>query len=423
MEQNLKIIVFDDDPTGSQTLHGCPLLLNFSSSNLAAGLADPGPLLFLITNTRALEPNQVAEELKAICSRLKPLLQTLKRPWLVVSRGDSTMRGHTPLELDLLWDLLGPFHAKLLVPAFPEGGRTTVAAQHLLHGKPVHLSPFAKDQRFGYGSSDLSQWLEFKSGGRIVSKTVAKLRPSDSLAQLAQGQWAVIDAQTPEDLGRLGNSLRQELIGAGRRHLCQSAASLLNGLAQIRPAQFSLNQLSPCQGPGLVLVGSYVPLADQQLQQLLAAPGCRGVEYPIDQFDPAEPQHLHTLLLTKLETIQSKGFTPVLYSSRGERIDLTPLGQQQIAKGMAKLALNLPLPPGYVIAKGGTTSFTFLRDGLGLERLALMGQLLPGLSLVLPEPAHPQWGLIPVITFPGNLGDSKTLLECWQSLERWRLTE
>ena len=122
MASSPKIIVFDDDPTGSQTVRGCPLLLDFSTASLQAGLADPSPLLFLLTNSRALEPEQVRQQLTALCQRLKPLLAQLERPWLLVSRGDSTLRGHTPLELEVIRSELGPFAANLLVPAFPQGG-------------------------------------------------------------------------------------------------------------------------------------------------------------------------------------------------------------------------------------------------------------------------------------------------------------
>ena len=159
MASSPKIIVFDDDPTGSQTVRGCPLLLDFSMASLQAGLADPSPLLFLLTNSRALEPEQVRQQLTALCQRLRPLLEELQRPWLVVSRGDSTLRGHTPLELEVIRSELGPFAANLLVPAFPQGGRTTAAGVHLLHGEPLHHSAFARDLRFGYPSSDLPQWL------------------------------------------------------------------------------------------------------------------------------------------------------------------------------------------------------------------------------------------------------------------------
>ncbi|HBU26290.1 MAG TPA: hypothetical protein DEB19_02950 [Synechococcales bacterium UBA8138] len=418
MEHNIKIIVFDDDPTGSQTVHGCSLLLNFSSSNLAAGLADPSALLFLITNSRALEPEQVRDQLQLICARLKPLLENYQRPWLVVSRGDSTLRGHTPLEQELISAGLGPFHANLLVPAFPQGGRTTEAGSHLLHGKPVHLSAFAADQRFGYQTSVLSEWLATKSAGRINAAQVALLRANQPLADLAVGQWAVIDAHTPEDLDELAKTLRFELIAGGRRHFCQSAASLLNGLAELKPRLLSKADLPPCRGPGLVIVGSHVPLADQQLELLLAEPGCRGVEYPVDQ--PAATD-FEPLLLTKLQSIRSQGLTPVLFSSRGERRGFSPAQQQQLALRMAKLALSLGPPLGFVIAKGGTTSFTLLRAGLGLDRLQLLGQLLPGLSLVQPQPHHPIWGDLPIVTFPGNLGDATSLRQCWQLLEAWRL--
>lgn len=425
MEHNLKIIVFDDDPTGSQTVHGCSLLLDFSSNNLKAGLADSGPLLFLITNSRALEPAQVVELFTTICKRLKPLLAELNRPWLVVSRGDSTLRGHTPLEQELICRLLGPFHANLLVPAFPQGGRTTLAGQHLLHGEPVHLSPFGKDRRFAYNSSDLGQWLEFKSGGRLKAARIKNLHAADSLADLAAGEWVVVDAQTPQDLDDLGKSLRQELLEAGKQHFCQSAASLLNGLAQSPAIQFSLAQLPPRRGPGLVLVGSYVPLADQQLELLLAETSCRGVEFPVDQWleNPAiKPLDLGLgLQRQQLSAIAAAGLTPVLFSSRGERQAISADQQNQLALAMAELALSLPPPLAYLIAKGGTTSFTLLRDGLGLQRLRLLGQLLPGLSLLQAQPAHPIWGEMPIVTFPGNLGDASSLQECWQLLEQWRL--
>ncbi|MEI7952710.1 MAG: diguanylate cyclase, partial [Synechococcaceae cyanobacterium ELA182] len=53
-EPALKIIVIDDDPTGSQTVHGCPLLLRWDAASLAQALRQPSPLLFLLANTRAL---------------------------------------------------------------------------------------------------------------------------------------------------------------------------------------------------------------------------------------------------------------------------------------------------------------------------------------------------------------------------------
>ncbi|MEB3176653.1 MAG: four-carbon acid sugar kinase family protein, partial [Synechococcus sp.] len=360
MASSPKIIVFDDDPTGSQTVRGCPLLLEFSSASLEAALADPSPLLFLLTNSRALEPQEVREQLTLICRRLRPLLQQLQRPWLVVSRGDSTLRGHTPLEHDLIRAELGPFHASLLVPAFPQGGRTTSKGVHLLHGEPVHQSPFARDRRFAYPSSDLAQWLEHKSAGVISANAVVRLPQPAAIAQLQPGQWAVADVQAPADLEAIGAVVLQELA-QGRRHLCQSAASLINGLAAMPSRLLEPLELPPITAGGVVLVGSHVPLADQQLEQLLAEPSCAGVEFPL-QASEADLQRLSAAL----QAIRGSGRTPVLFSTRGEQPGFTPLQQRQLALRMAQVVLALDAPLGYVIAKGGTTSLTLLQQGLGL---------------------------------------------------------
>jgi uncharacterized protein YgbK (DUF1537 family) len=86
-----------------------------------------------------------------------------------------------------------------------------------------------------------------------------------------------------------------------------------------------------------------------------------------------------------------------------------------------------------VISKGGTTTQTLLAEGLGLDWVALQGQLLPGLSLVVvpasvatggpvpgafsPRGPDPRVAGLPVVTFPGNLGDAETLDVAWRLME------
>ena len=70
---------------------------------------------------------------------------------------------------------------------------------------------------------------------------------------------------------------------------------------------------------------------------------------------------------------------------------------------------------GYMISKGGTTTQTLLSRGLQLRSLNLEGQLLPGLSVVRPSGGRLQQ--LPILTFPGNLGDPGTLLLAWQRME------
>ncbi len=442
----LKIVVIDDDPTGSQAVHSCPLLLRWDPPTLRAGLRDPSPLLFLLADTRALEPEAATERVRRICRALKAALTEagIDR-WLVVSRGDSTLRGHFPLEIEAIAAELGPFDATLLVPAFVEGGRTTVEGMHLLHGEPVHHSPFARDARFGYGTSHLPSWVEQKSGGRLRAEDVERidleeLEPEregslvERLRGLSGNRLVVVDAERPEQLKVLGAAVRA--VVPGRRLLFQSAASLLSGLADLTPQPLSPAELAALRrgsAPGAVLVGSHVPLSDRQLAELLGEPDCAGVELPVDvvlaalrRGDP-EPsalvealQPLQAALLERMVQGWCAGRTPVLFTSRGERSCRDGVERRRLGLGlaglMARIAAGLPPGLGYLLSKGGTTSQTLLTDGLALAAVRLEGQLLPGLSLLRLPAGHPRFALLPLLTFPGNLGDSGTLREAWQRL-------
>ena len=447
-----KIIVFDDDPTGSQTLWGCPLLLRWDAETLAWGLAQPSPFLFLITNSRALDPTAATERLRQICGALKPALAAAQAAgsidrWWLVSRGDSTLRGHFPLEVDVINAELGPFDATFLAPAFLPGGRTTVAGQHLLSGRPVHESAFASDGLFGYSTSYLPAWVEQKTAGRIGADQVERLdlaalelggEPLRQRLAGFQGNCCVaVDAERPQQLAALGAAVREltapaaaERWGRPRRFLFQAAASLLNGLAPLPPQPLAGAGLvglrrSGAQGllPGLVLVGSHVPLADAQLECLLAEPRCGGVELEVAQLaellarvegDSDSGQGRLAALeqgyLLALRRQLAAGRTPVLFSSRGEYQCASAAERRHLglalAALMARLAGALAPELGYLISKGGITSHTLLATGLNRAAVALQGQLLPGLSLVLA-------GDLPVVTFPGNLGNAQGLRQAW----------
>jgi uncharacterized protein YgbK (DUF1537 family) len=447
MAAPFKILVIDDDPTGSQTVHSCPLLLRWDPATLAAGLEHPSPLLFLLANTRALAPQAAAERVRQICRALAAALAAagIARWWLV-SRGDSTLRGHFPLEVDVITAELGPFAATLLIPAFLEGGRTTVGGVHLLHGQPVHETPFARDGLFGYGTSHLPTWVEEKSGGRMLAQQVQRLDGAELDRAAADGGQAVaarlaawqnqpvvvVDAQRPQQLTALAGVVR----ASSRPVLAQSAASWIQALAALAPQPRNAAGLAQWrrrgQGgeplPGLVLVGSHVPLADAQLELLLREPGCVGIELPVARLarvlEGPFPEPLLASLeqdwMLQLQALLAQGHTPVLFTSRGELRCGSVAERRRLGDGlaalMARLAAALAPQLGYLISKGGITTHTLLADGLGLAAVELQGQLLPGLSLVLtpPEAAVPQ---LPVLTFPGNLGDAGTLRQAWSCME------
>ena len=149
-----KIIVLDDDPTGSQTVHSCLLLMRWDVATLKEALADNAPLFFVLTNTRGMSAERASTITREVCRNLKLALAGEDIHPLFVSRSDSTLRGHYPVETDVMAEELGPFDAHFLVPAFFEGGRITRDSVHYLRtgGKetPVHETEFARDSIFGF---------------------------------------------------------------------------------------------------------------------------------------------------------------------------------------------------------------------------------------------------------------------------------
>ena len=446
----MKVVVIDDDPTGSQTVHGCPLLLRWDVETLRRALSHPSPLLFLLADTRSLAPVAAAERNREIASNLDGALraEALQRAdVLLVSRGDSTLRGHGVLEPETLQEAFGPFDATFHVPAFLEGGRTTVQGVHLLHGQPVHTTPFALDRLFGFSSSDLAAWLEEKSSGAIRRADVQRIsgreldaaggpglpRLVNRLRTLRGNVPVVVDAERQQQLCSFGAAVRA--LRSEKRFLFRSAASLVRALADPGPQPLDAAGLAGLRRraadgrplPGLVMVGSHVPLADQQLELLLEEPDCHGVELPVRRIARVLEGPTPDLLLADLErvwsqelkTLLASGCTPVLFTSRGElRFASEQEGRRfsrETARLMGRLASSVATDLGYLISKGGITTQTLLADGLGLEAVQLEGQLLPGLSLVRPSAGRFQG--LPILTFPGNLGSADTLREAWQRLE------
>ena len=67
----MKFVVFDDDPTGSQTVHDCLLLLRWDCSTLVKGFESKSNLFFILANTRALSEKDAKLTIEAICKILR----------------------------------------------------------------------------------------------------------------------------------------------------------------------------------------------------------------------------------------------------------------------------------------------------------------------------------------------------------------
>jgi uncharacterized protein YgbK (DUF1537 family) len=434
-----KIIVLDDDPTGSQTVHSCLLLTRWDVDTLRLGLSDDAPIFFVLTNTRALTPAQADVVTRDVCRHLKQAiaLETIQ-DFLIVSRSDSTLRGHYPVETDAIAEELGPFDAHFLTPAFFEGGRITRDSIHylIINGveTPVHETEFARDSVFGYSYSYLPDYAAEKTKGRIPADQVERFLLTDMrggclqrLLQLTGNPCVAVDAQTQADL----NQFAADVLTAaaqGKRFLFRSAASLLTALAALPPqpvAPENMAEYTRNGQPGAVVVGSHVKKTTEQLEDLLKAPGTVAIEVDVVHLLEESAKRRADLLEDTLKQIYSThaaGKTPVIYTSRQE---LTfPDAQTRLDFGIAVSALlmdivrSLPTDIGFLISKGGITSNDVLSKGLALTSARLLGQILPGCSIVRTSADHPQFPNLPVVLFPGNVGDRTTLAEVYQRLRR-----
>jgi uncharacterized protein YgbK (DUF1537 family) len=436
MSNQPQIIVLDDDPTGSQTVHSCLLLTQWDVPTLIQGLQDQSNIFFILTNTRALTPPEAADRTIEVCQNLKIALQQANvQNFLLVSRSDSTLRGHYPIETDAIASELGEFDAHFLMPAFFEGGRFTKDSIHYLVIKglptPVHETEFARDSVFAYSSSYLPDYVAEKTQGRIPADQVERFLMADirtgsldRLLQLSHNHCCVVDGENQADFDRFAADLLQA-AQQGKKFLFRSAASILTSLANLGPqpvAAEQMRQMVRNQQPGVVIVGSHVQKTTAQLQELLKVDGTVGIEIAVDRLlAGTDPELLVAEATDRLTQIFQTGQTAVVYTSRQELQFPDAAARLQfgltVSATLMSIVQQLPADIGFLISKGGITSNDILSHGLQLPMVRLLGQIHPGCSVVQTAADHPRFPLLPVVLFPGNVGDDRALANVYQLLQ------
>jgi uncharacterized protein YgbK (DUF1537 family) len=433
-----RIAVLDDDPTGSQTVHDVAVVTALEPKEFAAGLATPGSTCFVLTNTRSLPEDQAVQLNTTVGRALLELGAELNAPIELVSRSDSTLRGHVIAELHALdavrRDLTGHgYDGVLLAPAYLEAGRFTAGDVHWARvgGQllPVGDTEFAHDATFGYTSSNLRDFVAEKSGGAIRAADVygiglddirlgGPMRVADILTGVAGGAFVVVNATDYADLEVvvLGLLQAQDL---GRSFLCRTGPSFVRALAGLEPkAPLTAAELWPTGSPGghgLVVVGSHVGLTSRQVQIARARGVLTEVELDVATLlDPAR-RTAHVEEVTGRVLAALADSEVLLYSSRRLVRGADAAGSLEIARTVSEAVVEAVRgartgKPAWVVAKGGITSHDVAVHGLGIRRAEVVGQLLPGLiSVFRPLQAPTEVVGVPYVVFAGNVGDDTTL--------------
>ncbi|MDH4118455.1 MAG: hypothetical protein OEX04_15785 [Acidimicrobiia bacterium] len=397
------VVVLDDDPTGTQTVADVPVLLTWDDESLREE-SQRSPCWFMLTNSRALpEPEAVA-----LAGRIGDQIRGLGVDVAVVSRSDSTLRGHFPAEVDAL----GVDHdLTLLVPAFPDGGRITVDSTHYLvqNGarRPVAETEFARDPVFGYSSSYLPDWVEEKTGGRVLSSEVVRLllddiaagRAPDVLANAPVGATVVADSVTDAHVEAVAAAVRI-VENAGRRVLARTAASFARARMGVRRSDL-LDPMVTVDGPGgLVVVGSHVATSTEQLERLLLLEGVVNIE--VDVMEALSGRIDTGAIADQIDALLEAGSVAVLSTSRA-----LVSGSLDTAKAVSgcisAIVRGVGVRPGFLVSKGGITSSDVATTGLGGRRAIVMGQVQPGVAVWRHDVSSRHPGLVQVV-YPGNVG-------------------
>ncbi|NJL56622.1 hypothetical protein HC928_16760 [bacterium] len=370
-----KLVVLDDDPTGTQTVYDIPVFTMWTVDVLAKALRDSSYVgFFILTNSRTMTAEGATKLNQEIAANLRAASRQTGVPVDVISRSDSTLRGHFPLEIDILYDALeGDFDGCLLIPFFAEGGRYTINDTHYVAEAdrltPAADTPFAQDRVFGYRSSNLAAWIEEKSGGRIQATEVASIsiddirlggpdRVVERLMALSGRTYCVVNAASLSDLHVVVVGLMRAQA-QGKCFLFRTAASFVQarlGLTR-RPLLDAEAIADPAVlGGGLILVGSYVPKTTAQLRHVVQYCAVEHIELDVikllndplavvDEVTPRVNAALHTG--DDIVVYTSRDLIAVDDAARNLAIGST------VSQSLISIVQAVAHRPRYILAKGG----------------------------------------------------------------------
>jgi uncharacterized protein YgbK (DUF1537 family) len=433
-----KVVVLDDDPTGTQTIHSLPVLTEWSVQTLRTELENDLPAFYILTNSRSFTLS-IAQKINAqIGHNLFEAAQQTGREFVVVSRSDSTLRGHFPGEVEVLANALAQsYDGWIINPFFLEGGRYTINDVHYVDEEgvlvPAGQTEFARDRAFGYSASNLRHWVEEKTAGKIAAKDVATVSIEDLrregpesvttfLMTLSGGQACVINAAGYRDLevfvyGLLAAEAR------GKKFLFRTAASFVQVRAGLSPRPLlTQSDLKLTQaGGGLIVVGSYVPRSTDQVNSLLSNTDILHTEINVeallnDQFRDDEINRV----VKEVDQALHKGNDIVIFTSRqlmtGKDAKTSLEIGQKVSQGLVSIVKRIKTAPRYILAKGGITSSDIATQALSVKKALVRGQILPGVP-VWQLGAESRFPVLAYIVFPGNVGDENALVNVMHQLK------
>lgn len=412
-----RVVVLDDDPTGTQAARDVTVLLD-PDEGLLGEVLEVEQSVYVQTNSRALSEADAVAQLRSVRQQLDRLSDGRGFDVRVVLRGDSTLRGHVFSESRVMLDA-DTDAVMLFVPAFPEGGRVTRDGVHLVRRGdeevPVGETEFARDPVFGFVASDLGEFVRERTGETAVVVDLASVRSGGlafTLRTAPAGSIIVADAVEPRDIRSIADAVRRAWTTRGVVVRC--AASLAAELAEVAAPVLLEPSVLQTDKRILVVCGSHTELARAQLRHLELAVGAASV---VDTGSALEDPGAEGRRVAAVEERRHRpGGVRLIATARDRRAEHSSLGHgAAVMQALTTAAAILGEQSALVVTKGGITASDVIHRSLGARRGRVRGQVAPGVSVwdVRTSAGRPVRCLI----VPGNMGSESILSDT----VRWAL--
>lgn len=443
---NKKIVVLDDDPTGVQTVHDISVYTNWSEDSIRKGFAEENKLFYILTNSRGFTAAQTEIAHREIAKAVDAVSKETGKEYIFISRSDSTLRGHYPLETIILKEEYekntgNKIDGEILCPFFKEGGRYTIDDVHYVrYGDtlvPAAETEFAKDKTFGYTVSDLKEYVEEKTGGVYKKENVTAISLKDiralafdkieeQLMAVEDFNKIVVNAIDYVDVKIFCVALYRAMA-KGKTFMFRTAAAIVKVMGGVSDQPLLTREqmvVKETDNGGVIVIGSHTEKTTRQMEMLKEIPDIVFVELNarLVRDEAAFAREVERCLALEEEYISS-GRTVCVYTTRtlitadtGDKEDDLRLAVC-ISDAVQSLVGRLSIVPSFVIAKGGITSSDVGTKALAVQRANVLGQIKPGIPVwqTGDESKFPQ---TPYVIFPGNVGEDSTLKEAAEILIR-----
>lgn len=439
-----KLVVLDDDPTGVQTVHDVSVYTDWEEESIRNGFEEKEAMFFILTNSRSFSVEETTKVHQDIAARVAKVARELGQDFMIISRGDSTLRGHYPLETQLLADGLTKnegvvIDGEIICPFFPEGGRYTMDNIHYVKEQdnlvPAGMTEFARDKTFGYKCSDLTEYVEEKTEGKYhkedcitisldelnvldVQGIKEKLMSAQNMAKI------IVNAVSYADLKVFCAALVLAMK-EGKHYMARTAAAFTKVMGRIsdQPLLGREQLEGDTKNGGIVLIGSHVKKTTDQLNCLKELDGQADfMEFQVNTV--FEENGLEKEVERTVKAAEEKilsGRTVVIYTSRQLLApeNMTPEEKLhisvKISNAVTSIIGKLSVKPKFIIAKGGITSSDVGTKALRVKKARVMGQVKKGIPVWMTGEESKFPGM-PYIIFPGNVGEVSTLKEIVEEL-------